>query len=576
MNKKLHMKKINILNIIKCYQLFSHFNKNLNKWIGIQTIILLLSRLTVALFSLALSNFVNKINQITLFESISIGIISFYTVNRMLEWFLSAIHGRFHTQFILPCALNFIDEIIFLMLKNYHKLKIDKNPVELSHLLNKKTEARGFLGFLFHHISMPIFELIICSILIIKLGFGWLGFLLIPVCIIYLLISILFIPKIKKKILKVLAINAKTTSMFANSLEKANLANTFNTTDILIEELRKETSRETREFKKSALLNDFIATALNLPLSIFACIFFYYGAEKVSLGLASYGGFAAFIGIIMNSFSQLKNLTFAFDGLNQSLSTLQTHMDIYTQLNNVKSEEINKNNFELKSIKFKDFSVIINNKSLTKLNFEIHAGDNLFIVGTSGVGKTSLIKAILGYLPYHGKMLINDEKNININLFSWMPQEFQAIQGSIKFNLLLGNKEATEQQMYDVLEKVGLMSKINQHEGLETLIEHNGNNFSGGENQRLSLARAMLSNNPILILDEPSSSIDMNLEKELFKQIIKMNKTSIIVVHRLKAIPKNATILFIKNQNEYKVENLEFLINNDKEFKELYFSHENI
>lgn len=88
------------------------------------------------------------------------------------------------------------------------------------------------------------------------------------------------------------------------------MANTFNTTDILIEELRKETSRETREFKKSALLNDFIATALNLPLSIFACVFFYYGAEKGSLG------FAAFIGIIMNSFLQLKKLTFAFDGLN--------------------------------------------------------------------------------------------------------------------------------------------------------------------------------------------------------------------------------------------------------------------
>lgn len=570
------MKKTNIFNIFKCYQLFSHFNKNLNKWICIQTIILLLSRVTVALFSLALSNFVNKINHINLWESITIGVVSFYTINRMLEWIFSAIHGRFHTQFILPCALKFIDEIIFLMLKNYHKLKIDKNPVELSHLLNKKTEARGFLGFLFHHISMPIFELIICAVLIIQLGFGWLGFLLIPACLFHLLISMLFIPKLKKKLSKVLSMNAKTTSMFANSLEKANLANTFNTTDILIEELKRETIKETNEFKKSALLNDFLATSLNLPLAIFACMFFYFGAEKVNAGLTSYGGFAAFISIIMNSFSQLKNLTFAFDGLNQSLSTLQTHIDIYEKLNVLQRENRNNENIEFKNMKLENFSVIINNKNLIQLNLEINSGENLFVVGTSGVGKTSLIKAILGYLPYNGKLLVNNEENKHLNLFSWMPQEFQAIEGSIKFNLQLGNKEATEEQMYDVLKKVKLISKINQHEGLETLIEYNGNNFSGGENQRLSLARAMLSNNPILILDEPSSAIDMNLEKELFEQIINMKKTSIIVVHRLKAIPKNSKILFIKNQYEYKVETLEFLIKDDKEFQKLYFINENI
>lgn len=568
------MKKNPFSSIIKTYKIFSIFNPHLNKWIILQTIILILSRITVALFSLALSNFVNKIDNVTIFESMVIGVVSFYTINRMLEWLFSAIHGRFHTQFILPSALRFIDEIIFLMLKNYHKISINKSPVELSHLLNKKTEARGFLGYLFHHISMPLFELIICAILIIKLGFGLLGFLLIPACIIHLLISIALIPKLKQKITKILNLNAKTTNMFANSLEKANLANTFGTTDILVNELRIETEEETKEFKKSALLNDFFATLLNLPLAIFACLFFYFGSIRVEEGLASYGGFAAFISIVMNSFSQLKNLTFAFDGLNQSLTTLQLHLEVYEKIQNAEKEE--KDTISFKFLQLEDFSPLIAGKDIMNINLDVHIYDNLFIVGKSGVGKTSLIKSILGYMPYKGKIKINHNENKPYNLFAWMPQEFQAIEGTVKFNLLLGNKDATEEQMWQALKNVNLEEKIKALGGLEGYINHNGSNMSGGENQRLSLARAMLSSHPVLVLDEPSSAVDMNLEKELFKRIIELKKTSIIVVHRLKAIPKNSKILFIKNKEEYILDSLENLIKNDNDFKLLYFSQEHV
>lgn len=569
------MKKNPIISIIKTYKMFSQFNHNLNKWIILQTIILLLSRTTVALFSLALSNFVNKINHMTLFESVVIGVVSFYTINRMLEWVFSAIHGRFHTQFILPSALRFIDEIIFLMLKNYHKIDIQKSPVELSHLLNKKTEARGFLGYLFNHISMPLFELIVCAVLIINLGFGWLGFLLIPTCIIHLLISIALIPKLKKKILKVLSLNARATSMFANSLSKANLANTFGTTDVLINELRIETEQETKEFKKSAILNDLFATLINLPLAIFACLFFYYGSIRVETGLATYGGFAAFISIVMNSFSQLKNLSFAFDGLNQSLSALELHRDLYEKI--IQVNTLKEDNTEFLNLELENFTPIVSGKPLINLSLVLNKHDNLFIVGKSGVGKTSLINAILGYLSYSGKVKINNiDSHKMYNLFSWMPQDFQAIEGTVRFNLLLGNKQATDEQMWEVLKKVNLLEKVENLGGLEGYINHNGSNLSGGENQRLSLARSMLSNNPILVLDEPSSAIDMTLEKELFKQIIQLNKTSIIVVHRLKAIPKNAKILFIESQEKYTIDNLENLINNNKEFQTLYFSHDTV
>lgn len=565
--------KFNICaNIVKCYRAISYFNNNLNLWILIQTFILVLSRTTVALFSLALSDFVNKINNITITESIIIGVATFYTINRMLEWLLSAIHGRFHTQFILPCALNFIDEIICLMLKNYSKLKIEKSPVELSHLLNRKTEARGFLGFLFNHIATPVFELLICAILIIKLGFSWLGLLLIPACLIHLSISLLLIPKIKTKLLKVLTISAKTSSLFSSALEKANLANTFSTTKVLTDYLREITKKETLEFKKSSLLNDALATFLNLPLAIFACLFFYFGTQQVNAGLATYGGFAAFISIIMNSFSQLKNLTFAFDGLNQSMTALEIHLEILDKIKIMPKEE-SSNNDEFTKMQFIDFSSQINNHIYHKFNFELESGEKIFIVGKSGCGKSSFIKAILGYINHEGNILY-DNKLKEINLFCWMPQEYLALEGTIKLNLQLGNSSATTEEMWNVLEKVHLSEKVKLLGGLDSYINYNGNNLSGGENQRLSLARAMLSKHPILLLDEPSSAMDVSLEKDIFKEILKLNKTSFIVVHKLKAIPDKSKILFIRNKTEYIIDTLENLITNDLEFQKLYYINE--
>ncbi len=570
------MKKENILlNIVDCYKAFSYFNPTLNYWIIIQTLILILSRSTVALFSLALSYFINKVSNITILETITISIVSFYCFNRIMEWVTSAIHGRFHTQFVLPKALNFIDQIIYLMLRNHQLLKLEKNPVELASLLNKKTEARGFLGFLFHHISTPILELIVCAILLFSIGFGWVGLLLIPVAFIYLILSMYFMPKIKKKLMEVLDISARTSSVFSSSLEKSSLASTFGTTEILVSHLKEVTKEESTEFKRSALLNDFMATLMNLPLAIFACLFFYFGSIQVESGITTYGGFAALISIVMNSFSQFKNLTFAFDGLNSSLASLKLHLEIFRKTKDIKEENVERlNNDNFDCLTLKNLSASISNKKLFNINLNIEKNEKLFIVGNSGTGKTSLLRALLGYISYSGDILINNQPiKLNQFPFAWMPQEYQAIEGTIRFNLYLGNHNATDEQMISALKSVNLYNKVISIGGLDANLTYQGNNLSGGENQRLSLARCLLSENPIMLLDEPSSALDMNLEKEIFEYLMDSKKSAFIIVHRLKAIPKKAKVLFLED-GKYEIDYLENLISNNPRFNKLYFSNE--
>ncbi len=553
----------------RCYFAMAKVTPGLHKWTFIQLGLLLLTRIATAALAYALSLFVNKQMDVTLWQSALVGVIAFFCISKFFEWFVSGVHGRIHSSVILPAGLTFIDLSIFKMLKNYHHLADGKSPVEMASMLNKKMESRNFLGFLFNHILGPVVELLVCAALLANLGFAWLGWLLIPVCMIHLFISIYLIPKIKNKLTTLLSISAKSVSTFSSSLEKANLAQVFGSTELLVSHLEKITKEETNQLKRLYVLNDFMAVAVNFPLAVFACLFFYFGSVRVEEGLATYGGFAALMGIVTTTFSQLKNLTFAFDGLNSSLAALEPHLDL---IENDKPSETPKIVFKKPpSLVFNSYSVSIDSRKLFEVSLDLKPGQKLYVVGESGTGKTSMIKGLLGYQVFAGNLRAGDvDLRIVDRLFSWMPQDTSSLEGTVALNLRIGKPKATEQEMIDVLKKVNLWSKIQEIGGLESSLNYQGGNFSGGENQRLSLARALLSDNPILLLDEPSSALDLTLEKEVFSHIENSPKSAIIVLHRLKAIPQNAMVLFLQKNKPFQLGKLKELLDSSNEFAKFY------
>lgn len=352
MNKNIYQE------IKSCYKAFLKTNKNLNFYIILQIIFILISRSTVALSTLSFTYFINKHLNINIVGSLSIGVIFFYCINKISELLFSILQIRFYSEKILPTSLNFIDKMIEEALVNYNHFKLDKTPVELSVLLNKKTEARNFLGYLFNHMLNPFLELVICTLLLIHIGFGLLGFLLIPACLIYFSISVFLLPLVKKQMNKIIDLSAKQNHIFSLSLNKTDIATVFGTTKLLANHLNTITKEETKEYKKQLIINDVMFILLNIPLVIFSCLFFYFGAMQVLHGGATYGAFAGFISIILTSFSQFKNLTFAFDGLNQSLSALSFPIKIFNQCNKInKKSAVDKNS-------------IVNIDSLEILNFQ--------------------------------------------------------------------------------------------------------------------------------------------------------------------------------------------------------------
>jgi len=169
-------------------------------------------------------------------------------------------------------------------------------------------------------------------------------------------------------------------------------------------------------------------------------------------------------------------------------------------------------------------------------------------VGPSGSGKTTLMKLLVGlYRPQQGKILYNnlDETVINFedlrNQIGFVTQDTQLFSGTIKENLVFVNPTATHDDLIDVLHKASCYNLLSRAEkGLDTMIGEGGLKLSGGEKQRLSIARALLRRPRLLIFDEATSSLDSITEEEITQTIrdvsSQRNQITILIAHRLSTI----------------------------------------
>ena len=209
---------------------------------------------------------------------------------------------------------------------------------------------------------------------------------------------------------------------------------------------------------------------------------------------------------------------------------------------------------ELKNIETLEFAKVkfkhqtAQQHALANISFKAKTGETIAFVGPSGSGKTTLVKLLVGlYRPEEGKILYNGIDGADIDFdtlrtqIGFVTQDTQLFAGTIKENLLFVNPEATDQEIREVLEKAScqtLLSRADQ--GIETLIGEGGIKVSGGEKQRLSIARALLRHPHLLIFDEATSSLDSLTEEEITNTIINVSsqreQITILIAHRLSTI----------------------------------------
>jgi ATP-binding cassette, subfamily B, bacterial len=219
-------------------------------------------------------------------------------------------------------------------------------------------------------------------------------------------------------------------------------------------------------------------------------------------------------------------------------------------------------------------------KAISNISFDVKVGETIAFVGPSGSGKTTLMKLLVGlYRPQEGKILYNnlDETELRFdelrNQIGFVTQDTNLFSGTIKENLLFVNPSATDGDLMDALNRASCQNLLARAEkGLETTIGEGGLKLSGGEKQRLSIARALLRKPKLLLFDEATSALDSLTEEEITDTIREIssegNQITILIAHRLSTIMHADRIYVLEKGDVVETGNHETLLNE----KGLYYA----
>ena len=314
-------------------------------------------------------------------------------------------------------------------------------------------------------------------------------------------------------------------------------------------------ARSNEEYMKKTLVYqplNTISLATSYVIAV-ACGFYFINLGMMTLGeLISV---CVVIGMIQWPYIALSELVIMIIEVRQATKRVLEISDKKADVNN----DLAKSNFEFNSsIEFKEFNFSYedNNHVLEDINFTINKGETIGVVGKTGSGKTTFIKQLLRLYPIEENTLLLDGKGIERyydysvrEKIGYAPQEYQLFSKSIKENVLFYRYDL-EDRLDEVLEQADIKKDIIRFkDGIDTLVGENGLSLSGGQKQRLGIARALLSDPDILILDDSLSAVDSNTEKTIIENIKKTRegKTNIIVAHRISAIRHADKIVVLDN-----------------------------
>jgi len=280
-------------------------------------------------------------------------------------------------------------------------------------------------------------------------------------------------------------------------------------------------------------------------------ILIYYSGKMIISGQLSINNFFSFLAAMMLAYQPVKSLATINIGVGQGLSAAKRILPIIDIQNKINKNENEKNlNLINGTITFNNvnFNYLSNedNEVLKNINFEISGGKMIALVGYSGSGKSTLLNLIPRiYDSISGDIFIDGQSIKKVNLdslrkeISIVDQNTTLFDDTVYNNIKYAKPDTSEEEIYKAAELSMCLDFINNLEKkFETIIGENGVKLSGGEKQRLSIARAFLKNSKIILLDEATSSLDSDTEDKIQKalNILTSNKTTVVIAHRLSTI----------------------------------------
>jgi subfamily B ATP-binding cassette protein MsbA len=339
-------------------------------------------------------------------------------------------------------------------------------------------------------------------------------------------------------------------SIISETIYGAKIIRTFRAEKYLNKNFEKESQDYYKLIMKSAKINELTSPITEMLSIIAGAIIIWFGGRQILISQSlKPEEFLGFLFIIFQLMTPIKNLSTVNNRIQESIASgerifeiLDYPIEVIESANPIPKKSFDKS-IEIKNVSFYYTPGI---EILKDINFDIKKSEVVAIVGSSGCGKSTLLDLIARFYDVTGGEILYDGinvKDIKIadlrSLIGIVPQETILFNDTIRNNIIFGLENITDEQLTEAVKSANAYDFIIASEkGFDTIVGERGLKLSGGQKQRLSIARALLRNPQILILDEATSSLDSESEIQVQHAIDKLmvDRTSIVVAHRLSTV----------------------------------------
>nr|WP_278914528.1 ABC transporter ATP-binding protein [Streptococcus lutetiensis] len=377
----------------------------------------------------------------------------------------------------------------------------------------------------------------------------------------------------------------KIVNMTRQQLEGVRVIRAFGQVDKEEREFAAANQNYTDLQLKAGRLSSLVTPLTYLVVNSTLILVIWQGNIQIGKGLLSQGMLIALVNYLLQILTELLKMTMLVTSLNQSFISAKRITEVFEK----ESEDLATELEEMTS----DFAVSINDMSFTyptaaepslsHIDFQLNPGDFLGVIGGTGSGKSTLVELLTHlYTPQEGRLAIFQNQKSPKTLGEWrswvsvVPQKAELFQGTIRSNLTLGMRgDVSDETFWKALDIAQASDFVSEKEGqLDATVEAFGRNFSGGQRQRLTIARAIVQKAPLLILDDSTSALDYLTESKLLTAIHEQlsDTTLILISQRTNSLKAADKILLLDKGHQLGFASHDELLASNELYRDIHYS----
>lgn len=377
----------------------------------------------------------------------------------------------------------------------------------------------------------------------------------------------------------------KIVNMTRQQLEGVRVIRAFGQVDKEEREFAAANQNYTDLQLKAGRLSSLVTPLTYLVVNSTLILVIWQGNIQIGKGLLSQGMLIALVNYLLQILTELLKMTMLVTSLNQSFISAKRITEVFEK----ESEDLATELEEMTS----DFAVSVNDMSFTyptaaepslsHIDFQLNPGDFLGVIGGTGSGKSTLVELLTHlYTPQEGRLAIFQNQKSPKTLGKWrswvsvVPQKAELFQGTIRSNLTLGMRgDVSDETLWKALDIAQASDFVSEKEGqLDATVEAFGRNFSGGQRQRLTIARAIVQKAPLLILDDSTSALDYLTESKLLTAIHEQlsDTTLILISQRTNSLKAADKILLLDKGHQLGFASHDELLASNELYRDIHYS----